>query len=232
MYSSDHKARFKQLVESTPAQALAFLAGEVEPSAHNNAGRNVQQLVSSTPERHSQRAMHVERCAVRFAKACQRYEEAHGLSPKSEGFNPRFLSFEYLDTMGQAMPFGVLMPIYFHNARWPYQFARQEAGLSHPLSDGTQTSLAQLRNQQAAVLQRVRQAGRREQPMNAHEQMMFACDQAKIRQNDQLLRPYEAMRQAMRRETLAAVKAFRSGAQVIEMKAAAKPKDKAGLRVA
>lgn len=144
------------------------------------------QLAALSLEGQQAAARNLERCTLRFAKACQRYEERG--QPKSEGLPGRYLQPAYLEQMAQAMPHGKLMPGYFHDARWPYQFAAKEAALYDPRGEAVQNAVAQLRHERAVLLVQARHGYRNESKLNA---------------NASLLKPFDEVYKAMRREALA-----------------------------
>jgi len=167
-------------------------------------------LTSAHGDAYAQTMQRYHSCAVNFAKACQRFTE--GPRSLKAGLKEHYLHPDYLNHMAQAMPVlpdgsRQLMPIYFHNARWPYQFARDAARAADPQAHEVQTAVAQLRRQQASLLLQQRRAKR--QPPSAAFKSHSAnrWTQQQLDHNAQLLAPYNSMRAEMRRYVLEQLKA-------------------------
>ncbi len=185
-------------------------------------------LKSAHPAVYAGTLKNFQRCTTRFAAACQRYEEG----PKSlkSGLSPRFMQPEYLTHMGQAMPYGVLMPVYFHNARWPFQFAKQDEARSNPYGNTVLSAMAQLRAQQAMLLRQMRHAKRKPNLSSRVDGCLAAWLGKQVADNYALLRPLEPVRHTFRQEAVERAKkrVLREG-NVIQLR---KQKDFSGLRVA
>lgn len=95
--------------------------------------------------------------------------------------------------MAQAMPYRVVMPKYFHDARWPFQFALREAEALNPRGEPVQGALRLVRNNQAGMVRRLRREEREFVASHLRQQ---------VEDNRNLLQPFEDLRKAMRREAL------------------------------
>lgn len=162
------------------------------------AGEAFALLAKAHPAQYAKAAKKLETCSNRFAKACARYSKAHPEDRLPEGVEEH-----YLVRMAQAMPFGKPMPLYFHNARWPFRFALNAVLEADPMSAAVQAALEQARSQQASLLRSVRSLGRQDNLSDRFKEVL-AWQQGRVVQNYRLLRPFDALRQDQRRKALAA----------------------------
>lgn len=167
-------------------------------------------LSSAHGESYASSMQHYHSCAVKFAKACQRYMEGPQ-SLKQEGLKEHYLQPDYLNHMAEAMPLlpdntRRFMPGYFHQARWPFQFARDAVRSANPHGHQVQSALAQLRRQQAGLLLQQRRSSK--SPSQAFKASgADRWGQRQIAHNAELLAPYDAMRVELRRYALDQLKA-------------------------
>lgn len=207
-------------VKSSARSVFRILAGN-SSSLPSHKPADVKKLLhNAQPAVYARTLTRFERCTERFAQACQRYETG-----EKGAIAPRFREAGYLNHMAQAMPYKVPMPTSFHNARWPFQFARNEEALSNPFGDAVLGAMAQLRSQQASLLRQVRQSRRKPVYSPALEQSMHLWRRQQIEANYKLLKPLEPVRHTLRLQALAKVKAAPAlpKAKVIHMRPAVRP---------
>lgn len=204
--SSVSKTSLSRPLLSGVEPSFALLAGQVD--LPNHGLRAAQQVLKEAGKKDAGAlAEKLETCTRRFAAVCQRYEERWSKT-RNKGLSPRYTQPAYLKHMAQAMPYRVLMPEYFTAARWPFQFALKDAEAVNPHSASVLGAVSVVRSNQAMLLRQMR----RDRGGANRKSASYAKNLAE--QNDTLLRPFEAMRKAVRCELL---EATRTTAEVIAL---------------
>lgn len=197
--STRSQARYKNDLQTAALRLLKQLRGETASPLMN---KRTEILKEATPAFQKKRQAHFERCRERFAKVCSRVERIYGP-----------FSSTALDHMAQAMPDGVYMPIYFHNARWKYQFARNDMRQSSGDNPQVQQALASIRKEQAARLRRIRKISR----TAGAGAIGLTYDKEQAKQDSKLISAFNGLRFSMRNEALTLMKKSRQPNNVIPL---------------